>query len=1494
MVKTTELPPDEREEIHIWEDQRYESFLGQGMSPVEASNKLILESGYGGDDDYVSEDIAERLSEKNNFNTYQNMEEAKLHELPNQGVYISKPMTHMDQYGVFQNVPDRPLNFLEGLKQSGRMEDWWDTQNGRQLASDLQMFQDSIAEASAVGLVDGIKGLLSIPFLVGAYFPPGEAMWRMIFDLGAVEHDPEKQFTGVSKELSAEMAAFKNKGQPYGGTEFYFKQADESRSMQIVKMIDKHFEPLREMITKSVGSPAEDWARTLSGRVIRLAAEMFPPDVLINKAIKHRKAIANPFQILGRFAYGQDSMAISQALSRAAHKTERAERHALNKDVHNIQIADSAVGGALFYETAKNIAGHDNPYSELIAMPLLVAGAILTPSAILSKGQRLLYPLTKKSWYNNQVRFMSFFYKRQANRAIKNNDAEAARDAKIKLTSLQSNYLKMRGVSDESVQRMSNEGTLDDHVLVMRLHKGAQDDIRRVRDAFVRLEENDPIAYNRMKDRIEQNYKVLTKLQQVAQKNLPKGSQEKVDIYINQLAELTELEVLQAQILQSNEGLRLTKKIVIKPLYQDIQRNKEYIHNANIQLLKEIREGIEERGVGQFGNRVNPQTGKVEKINRNEINEFIDFATEANRQIAGRIEDSANHIAYLLDVQNVARGVAPDKAIISIENLLHPKSLRTRIKRGDVDYNDRQRTVIMDTHKQDRDIVNRMYNYKLKGDDGGESFLDLELDTATLREHIERMLTTTTDNDSINLITNFSNTRLKTVNVKGIARQLTEEGLKELDGDDLINILEEADTLLKIAPIDYGELLTKSGKDALRKKILQPKYMNVLVEEGIGTKFNPQTGEVEKLVLPSKISIGHLKDLMSKLGKDHADNIGTPKGYAAMSLWQKLDEMVNPVLVEGKVTAPEFKRQMDLQTDPTRFQKLAFQYGATKDFFRNEFVPLWKEGIGERLLVSTGKRGSIPNESIFKQFFHDADAIEANAQSFRRMLFKLEEVKDGLGSGSIPRDNAQDLLDFFKYGLYQRVNSGKMTAAEVEKILVAYGGKAGKEDNILLRADPQLQNKLEEYQELITREYQVSDKFVQPEVNRIAQSIKSLRGARESALRESGFNSIANTKNPNELFTNQNIIVKRHELSGEELQRFDELSAEIQKGEKGVFGASADEAAKELDILKGKTVYRSPWATGEPTNQISMTGFEYVRMMTNNFTLVGRKGEKIGENLKESFRLLFYQDIVRSSVKHTGRKTLMNEQYIDELGEIRMGPPIMEEIIDWPEFMRKMEDTRELRKKLFAPETNEALEEILFNEKILSESTANLMGVSGLPTPFRIASWMARGFAIARGVLSVRYVAGETTLQAMRLGYVRMMKKLLVDPDGPIILKNMLPDVEQIAADITLRKLNYKQGIVALASFIGVNASELAFINESEYEHLINKGRFRRETIEAAAKRGHEKHRQEYLKQVKFRKRQPLNLPVGVKQLIPLMNINIEATKTAKGIAGEMWKLFNK
>jgi len=1474
MVNTAELPSDEREEIHNWEDQRYESFLGQGMSPVEASNKLILESGYGGDDDYVSEDIAERLSEKNNFNTYQNMEEAKLHELPNQGVYISKPMTHMDQYGVFQNVPDRPLNFLEGLKQSGRMEDWWDTQKGRQLASDLQMFQDSIAEASAVGVLSGIKGLLSMPFLVGAYFPSGEAMWRTIFDFGAVEHDPEKQFTGVSPELSAEMATFKKEGQPYGGTEFYLKQADESRSMQILKMIDKHFEPLNEMITKSVGSPAEDWARTLSGRVIRLAAEMFPPDVLINKAIKHRKAIANPFQILGRFAYGQDSMAISQALSKAAHKSERAERHALNKDVHNIQIADSAVGGALFYETAKNIAGHDNPYSELIAMPLLVAGAILTPSAILSKGQRLLYPLTKKSFYNNHVRWMSFYYKHQANKAIKNNDAEAARDAKIKLTSLQSNYLKMRGVSDDSVQRMSNEGTLDDHVLVMRLHKGSQDDIRRVRDAFVRLEENDPIAYNRMKDRIEQNYKVLTKLQQVAQKNLPKESQEKVDIYINQLTELTELEVLQAQILQSNEGLRLTKKIVIKPLYQDIQRNKEYIHNANIQLLKEIREGIKERGVGQFGNRVNPQTGKVEKINRDEINEFIDFATEANRQIAGRIEDSANHLAYLLDVQNVARGVAPDKAIINIENLLHPKSLRTRIKRGDVDYNDRQRAVVMDTHKQDRDIVNRMYNDKLGG------FLDLELDTTTLREHLERMLTTTTDNDSINFITNFSNTRLKTVNVKGIARQLTEDGLKELDGDDLIKLLDDADVALGINPTDYKKLLDKSGEDALRKKILQPKYMNVLVEEG---------------TIPSKISIGHLKDLMSKLGKDHADNIGTPKGYAAMSLWQKLDEMVNPVLVKGDITAPEFKRQMKLQADPQRFQKLAFQYGATKDFFRNEFVPLWKEGIGERLLVSTGKRGSIPNESIFKQFFHDADAIEANAQSFRRMLFKLEEVKDGLGSGSIPRDNAQDLLDFFKYGLYQRVNSGKMTAAEVEKILVAYGGKAGKEQNILLRADPQLQNKLEEYQELITREYQVSDKFVQPEVNRIAQSIKSLRGARESALRESGFNAIANTKNPNELFTNQNIIVKRHELSGEELQRFDELSAEIQKGERGVFGASADEAAKELDVLKGKTVYRSPIGQiGEPANQVSMTGFEYVRMMTNNFTLVGKKGEKIGENLKESFRLLFYQDIVRSSVKHTGRKTLMNEQYIDELGEIRMGPPIMEEIIDWPEFMRKMEDTRELRKKLFAPETNEALEEILFNEKILSESTANLMGVSGLPTPFRIASWMARGFAIARGVLSVRYVAGETTLQAMRLGYVRMMKKLLIDPDGPIILKNMLPDVEQIAADMTLRKLDYKQGIVALASFIGVKASELAFINESEYEHLINKGRFRRETIEAAAKRGHEKHRKEYLKQVKFRKRQPLNLPVGVKQLIPLMNINIEATKTAKGIAGEISRLFNK
>ena len=163
-----------------------------------------------------------------------------------------------------------------------------------------------------------------------------------------------------------------------------------------------------------------------------------------------------------------------------------------------------------------------------------------------------------------------------------------------------------------------------------------------------------------------------------------------------------------------------------------------------------------------------------------------------------------------------------------------------------------------------------------------------------------------------------------------------------------------------------------------------------------------------------------------------------------------------------------------------------------------------------------------------------------------------------------------------------------------------------------------------------------------------------------------------------------------------------------------------------------------------------------------------------------------------------------------------------EEHIDHAAFTKVLEDTAAIRAKLFDPDTNLAWEDALRRETTLLDTSTPKENISGMASPHRISSWMARGFSIARGVLSLRYFVGETFINHYRLGYTKMMKGLLTDPNAPFNLMQLLGTRKGHT------KMNYAQGTKTMATYLGISAVELQQqIPPEEWEYLIEKGHLR-------------------------------------------------------------------
>ena len=592
----------------------------------------------------------------------------------------------------------------------------------------------------------------------------------------------------------------------------------------------------------------------------------------------------------------------------------------------------------------------------------------------------------------------------------------------------------------------------------------------------------------------------------------------------------------------------------------------------------------------------------------------------------------------------------------------------------------------------------------------------------------------------------------------------------------------------------------------------------LLSKDDVIKEFLAIKDKTVQTIIPANMTLGKIKTLMSKIGSEYSKNIGNEKGHALKEYWIRAEAM------------------LDHANIPENMVREVLAYKAARSRFKEDFVPRWFKSVDQKIMKphTRGER-AIASESIFKTFFQDSDRIVERGDAFLGILYKLDGTK---------RENSDQILSLMKHGLRQNMEG--MTPQQLEKIIGTYGSSGHK------LFDTTTENALKEWLDKSTKLWNIDKSALAAESKRLSNLVNKLETTRLSFVKGSGINELSGSTDPTSFFTKETYVLKTADMTEADKARFLDLDTSVEKGK---FGEDVVSARKELDTLKGQTVEKG---------EIAMTPYEFLRRETNDFKTT------VGQEMLETIRNVYATDIILKSVTPNGKRLI-------GLGEDVNGKsiPIMQDIIDYGKLKESLDRTKEIRDKIFSPESNEALNQALFNTQILAESTERSASIMGMATPLKSSSLMARAFSVARGVLSLRYVAGELTIQGMRLQYVHMMNDLLSDPTAVLTLSKMIDDIPNYV------KMDYGQGIRTMAKFLGINSTELSGITEETWNTLTADGVPTQEIMDVYADKGDRKDELTAVER-KLKSNKVINVDLASEERQPPLEIEIRPKRSGR------------
>ena len=1357
----------------------------QSQIQAHAMNRFIQK--YGMNHEITTPNMTGRLRKEKNIPSFDSVEEAETTLRGDTTYFLKPPTEHMD--GQFMTTLERPPSIDESFS------DLWDdiskmASEGYDVAR--RKFSD-LDEAANLGVIHMAKGMLMLPLYLDQYLPRAGTLGRLIGDFGGLI-DYFKSHETYMKDINTPL------------TERYFPlmgfvSLPPLDHDEVLAKIQAYFDPIEQAIEISRGSTEfRDWDKSIDTTIMKYFTEILSggPSALVKAPKAIIKTVLSPIQTAGAVRASVISLKNISSSQSIASASMHAIKATTKKSELLIREADAALAATGALVATQRFVGPENPYADLFALPAMLAAGVAMP------GHRVV-PYGKKAYLNHKVSLLSWWY--GGFKGFKNPDTgrlqvmPSPRNNPDKVREIRKNFLLMKGKTQQEVQEYVKLG--DDELLrqvgLQKISSKEAKELEHIYKAIERLRNGTPkekAEHAQLVARMDYNFKVYTNLQRLAIKALPPGSRQKVDIYINQLTELTQFDALQAHFTSMSEGTRFFRmnKIDLRSTIFNIHSNQQRLRKANVDLLKEITADL----AGEDNSEL--------------LKQFVNFMHDANANTDIVTSENGRTLFKMLEQHSTRIDSAAKEVNIGLANILHPKNQRKLQADGVVNYPTGQRAVLDRIRQEDINAKDAKYNAL-------GNFKYLKVDTTAFRDTLASKLglldvgDDVLDADTINTVSTFAKTHLTKGSAKNIANEMTENTLKSMDKDDLVDTLNTMDNNAGLVEVDdAGEMVFKdrSGRTdkQLRAEIIS-------------------RGEESFPLVPAEIQMSELIDLMSALGEKAMKDVGTKRGRAFFALWEDLSDYIDPLSDSFKKTATGMS--------PKEYENAVLAFQSVKHFFRTEFVPRYKEGLGKILQEPKSKSG-VPNEGLFQQIFKDAGDIVDKAHTFKLLMTKMEKGPNGQ-IHLRDDETVRELLTFTKYGLWRQLADKGLTPVQVDTILLEYGGKKGAmmkneagQDvpDILARTDflemmdPKLKAALQNYKKVnMSDVWDVAAAYERKEINSLMKQVKDIENIRYKAAGNSAMAILANTDNPAAFFTKKDIIVKGNSLTPSQRDHY--FKGLEERLDLGKFGDESEKARKAIEALKGEAV-------GD--FEIAMTPLEFMEMATNNFTLVKNINGvdvNVGQQLKQRLREVYAKDIINNSIKTSGSK----QPFVQEV----TGRPFAEEIIDFTAFEQKLKDTWNVRQKLFTKEENAQWRTVLEQERVLLPSTTPPNPVHGLPTPHQISSWMARFFSIARGVLSLRYFAGETAINHYRLGYVKTMEGILTNPKAAHNIMEMLGQRQGH------KRYGYKQGIQTIATFMGIEASNLEKkLNREEYEHLIKTGDLSDKLIGERLDEGGRKH----------------------------------------------------
>ena len=932
-------------------------------------------------------------------------------------------------------------------------------------------------------------------------------------------------------------------------------------------------------------------------------------------------------------------------------------------------------------------------------------------------------------------------------------------------------YLQGRGLNPQQIKQLENEGGIDE-LAGQYLFNEDLGDVQKFYRAFQEMPEG--ILKQDTAEMVEASFDALHDIVLFGRKNLGLD----VNIFMDNLINLASFQQIKQDLLYSQGPGFLSdlyKGSFIRSRLNEMKRNEAMLQDSLAGYIQQLSKYMENPRKGEILSLAEMSDVAVERGHH-----FMAWAHDTAQSIYNKSKIADENLLAQFMIEGDAINKMSNKARLYADTIISPRiELGPRVRAAErLFYGTEDGARVIQKRlggverkgilQQDLEEPSRLFEELLK--------YDIRFDADSLYEGIKR--THFNNDEVVEEIFDYIGQGLS--GTRRVFRALGTRYVGEMTVQDLPELYD----IIRKTKTDPDDIT--AFDDALLDRSGNPLPDNEQLEvlKRMSRGLSPQ----QKLdLLPKEMTMKEVTGLLTHFSRQAFEASGSPRGQAYKTVQDFIHDMLD---YHAKNIDPS------IVEDYTKARLLWKEYSNR-----------WKRGPLHRS-TSTNALGErlTPIEGLFDSFLdpNSQTGIYQSSEVFRKL-----RMGSPVGIENIKRNDEGDVIDYdVKYKPYtinekaaiddlmreaisRSIRHGKINISNADDIMTQYKG--------LLNGQQR-----EAFSTHIRHIFGYMDEVIDTQKNlseSLRNNLKEIVGIKRSEHEGSLFAKIgAMTKGtvaPNEIveLLLRTRSVKSHELTTTQAELYVDLNRRAREtfGEVSEARVAKIEAATQ-DIISG----------AKETEDLMMTSLDYIRLLTDDFTLVGKNGKQIGKKVKEDLDAMFLNYMVSNTIKPINAKI------------VREGKLGYSKTVDSDKFHTIYEEIGHARKHILGVDENDILAkayEGTIGVLPFGQITEGAMGFD-IPRPIKMQSVISRYYSWRRGVVGLRYLLGEAGVRELRKGQATQLRNLLTDPDAAQLFTALVKD--KTPKDLQSPYGPFKSATRALAYVTGLKVTEVNLLFDEE------------------------------------------------------------------------------